>query len=445
MTEIGRLPPQSLDAERSVLGSILLASEAIDDVEPILQPDHFYSDAHRTTFEILTAMRQAGDKIDAVTVAEKLQAAGKFEDVGGVEFLEELLRTVPHAAHADYYAKTVRDKWCLRQIIYGCSQALRDAYDDSGKEAADILAVAERELSQVNEQITNASSSSSLQDLLFDVFDEYRTGKEPGIKTGFQDLDRLIHGLRPKELTVIAARPSVGKTSFVCNVAVNVAKTGAAVLFFSLEQGDRELGERMLSAESGLSLHAMRGGEAIRDGKKQDALMLASQRLGGLPISVTDASGLTVSKIAAITRIHKRRHDIKLVVVDYLQLIEPDNRREPREQQVSAMSRQLKGLAKDTNIAVVMLAQLNREIEARTGKSRKPRLSDLRESGSIEQDADTVLFLYRPSMHDEEADLSEAWLYLAKQRNGPTGDVRLAWFAEIMKFENAAGQWRENF
>lgn len=433
MDATGRVPPNHAESEMGVLGSALLNADSIDEVTGILKPEHFYGDANRTIWEHLIAMHKAGDFIDAVTLGERLESRRQLEQIGGADYLGRLICEVPHAAHAAFYAMTVRKYWIRRQVLYSGRLTSGSAFDFS-REPEEILAESQRKLVEVEEGIVQPKQTK-IGDLLLRVMDNIDAGEEAGIKTGFCDLDWKINGIRPGNLVILAARPSVGKTSFAANLAVNVAKSETGVLFFSVEQGNEEITERLLSSECGLSMQQMRNGE-LTDPERA-AMMGAANTLCGLDLRIEDSSGRTVSQMAAAARIQHRQSPVGLIVVDYLQLVEPDNRKEPREQQVASMSRHFKKLAKEAGVPVLLLAQLNRAIEARAGKDRKPRLSDLRESGAIEQDADMVWFLDRPHVYDHEAHPTTAVLYVAKHRNGPTGEVKLNWEAETMQFRNA--------
>lgn len=432
-TATEKTPPNHAESELCVLGSALLNAIVIDEVTGFLKPGHFYGDANRIVWEHLIEMRRVGDFIDAVTLGERLEKHSQFAQVGGVDFLERLIGTVPHPAHIAYYGKLVRERWVRREIMYAARKASGCVHDLT-QPAEQILAEVQQKLATVNETVTQATQTK-ISDLLIDVVAELETGQETGTKTEFIDLDQKINGVRPGNLVILAARPSVGKTSFAANLAVNVAKAGTGVLFFSVEQGNKEIAERLLSSECGLPMHQLRGGDF--DDQTREKVMDAANKLSQLNLQIEDSSGRTVSQMAAVTRVQQRREPIGLIIVDYLQLVEPDNRKEPREQQVATMSRHFKRMAKEAGVPVILLAQLNRAIEQRQGTARKPRLSDLRESGAIEQDADMVWFLDRPSVYDGEANPADAFLHIAKHRNGPTGDIRLNWEAETMQFRNA--------
>lgn len=431
---VGKVPPQDLEAEKSVLGSLLFSSEAFDEVIQHLQASAFYSDAHRRIFQCIHGMYERGVRaIDVVTLAHELKKQNDLEEIGGAAYLNEIMSAVPHAAHAEYYARIVRDKWLQRSLIEACTESLREAYHGHD-EIENILAQAERRVFGIVEQQENISRIS-IDDILDATFQRIfermdQEGAISGLPTGFFGLDEYTSGFQPTELIVLAARPSMGKTALVCNIAMSVAKAGKGVLLFSLEQSKLELAERLLCIHAKISGHKLRKGEL--DEFEQSTLMEAANELRTFPIFIDDQAGRTMSQISAIARRLKRRSQMDMVVIDYLQLIESEDRNTPREQQISSITRRLKFLAKDLNIPVIALAQLNRGVEQREDK--RPRLSDLRESGAIEQDADIVMFLHRPEAYDPEDRPGEADLIVSKNRHGPIGTVELVWLREMLRF-----------
>lgn len=434
----GKLPPQNLEAEQGVLGSVLLLNEAMDDIVEILKPEHFYSDAHQRLFKAILQLRERGVRgIDVVVLAEELMKNQELDDVGGTEYLEQILEAVPHAAHAKYYAEIVRDKATQRALTYACNEILADCYE-GGKETADVLTSAEQRIFSILEQQADVDKIA-LHDILQDAFDRInarmeKEGEISGLSTGFTDLNKLLNGFHSTEMIILAARPSMGKTALVCNIAEGAAKTGAPVVIFSLEQSKLEVAERLLCIRSRVNGHRLRAGEL--DEVERDRLMMASQDLSQLPIFIDDVPGRTMAQLGAICRRIKRRSGLGLIIVDYLQLVEPEDKSAPREQQIALISRRMKFLAKEVEAPVIALAQLNRGVELREDK--RPRLADLRESGSIEQDADVVMFLHRPAAYDPEDRPGEADLIIAKNRSGPTGGVTLAWISESMRFGDLA-------
>ena len=432
-----KLPPQNLDAERGVLGSILLMNEAIDEVGESLKAEHFYSDAHQKTYSAIHRLYENGIRgIDAITLAEELVRSGDFEGIGGAGYLAHILEAVPHAAHVRYYATIVREKWMQRSLIYACTEILSDSYEASD-DVEGLLQSAERRIFSILES-QGDTGSFAIADILLEAFArieerQHTAGDVTGITSGFTDLDRQTTGFQPTELIILAARPSMGKTALVCNIAEAVArKSSKGVLLFSLEQSNLELAERFLSITARIDSHALRSG-TLTDAQ-HDAMVRASDDLSRLPLFIDDKPGRTMTQIAAIARRQHRKSPLGVIIIDYLQLIEPDEKGSPREQQIAQISRRLKFLAKELKVPVIALAQLNRGVELREDK--RPRLADLRESGAIEQDADMVMFLHRPDAYDPEDRPGEAEIIVAKHRSGPTGLVRLTWRKEYMRFEN---------
>lgn len=424
------LPPQDLEAERSLLGGFLLSNQSIDDARVIVSPGCFYADAHRRICAVIFESWSALTPIDAVTLGHALERRGWLGDVGGPTYLAQLLETVPHAAHVEHYARIVREKWERRRIIEISERAIRSS-QDGGREIADTVAEADSGFHAVLER-SAASETVELSDALMAMYDVLDADESPGQPTGYAALDQTANGgWRDGAMYILAARPSVGKTAFACNVALNTAAAGGNVLFISIEQPRRELSERLLSIRSGVPVTAIQRRTLTTEDR--DRIDTAAGELSALQIAIDDGSHRNVSQISAIARLRKRRHGLTLVIVDYLQLLSAEDPRANREQQVAGMSRGLKVLARDLGVPVIALAQLNRQIENRDNK--RPRLADLRDSGSIEQDADAVMFLDRPSTYDEHANPSEARLIVAKNRNGPVGDVHLRWHPQTMRFD----------
>jgi len=430
-----RLPPQDLDAERSVLGSILLVNDVLDEVADIIHASHFYLDAHQKIYGGIWRLHENGIRgIDAVTLSNELERNGELEEVGGDRYLVEILNSVPHAAHAKYYAGIVRDKYIQRSLIYACTEILRDSYEEA-LETPDLLQKAEHQIFQILEQQEN-TDKLELREILLKTFDRInerleRDGQVSGLSTGFIDLDAKTNGLHGTELIILAARPSMGKTAFVINIAEAVARgSNTGVVIFSLEQSKLELAERLLCIRAKIDGHKLRKGELTEEDR--DRLMEASAELSEMPLFIDDQPGRTMAQIGAISRRLKRRNNIGLVIIDYLQLIEPEDKKAPREQQIAGIARRLKFLAKELDVPVIALAQLNRGVELREDK--RPRLADLRESGAIEQDADLVMFLHRPDAYNPEDNPGLAEVIIAKHRSGPTGIVPLTWVRESMRF-----------
>jgi replicative DNA helicase len=432
-----RTPPYNLDAEKGLLGSVLLVNDYLDEVADSLRAEHFYLDAHQKIYSALMGLHDAGvHGFDAVIVAEELEKRQQLAEVGGVDALIDILNAVPHAAHAKYYSDIVREKFVLRKLILGCSDVLRDCYDSS-EPTEDLLSRAEQTIFQILEQ-EEAGGTIEIKDILLDTFDrlKYRMehkGEVSGLTTGFADLDKQTNGLQPTELVILAARPSMGKTAFVCNIAEAIAaRSNKGVLIFSLEQSKLELAERFLCIRAKVQLHKLRKGDL--DEKERDDLLFTASELSEMPLYIDDTPGRTMAQVSAIARRVKRKSGLGIVIIDYLQLLEPEDKRAPREQQIAGITRRLKFLAKEMEIPVIALAQLNRGVELREDK--RPKLADLRESGAIEQDADIVMFLHRPEMYDPNDRPGEAEIVVAKHRSGPTGIVPLTFNKASMRFEN---------
>ncbi|MCH2571692.1 MAG: replicative DNA helicase [Planctomycetes bacterium] len=437
-----RLPPQSIQSEMGVLGSVLLDSQVLDEVIPILRPDAFYRDAHRKIYRTVLQMYDQGTAgIDTVTVAEQLRSESLLEGVGGPSYLGELIDTVPHAANAKFYARIVHEKFVLRELIRCSTEILRDAYDEQN-DPQELLAAAERRVFRIMED-REGSENVQIADILHAAFDriqermERGQGMISGLATGYIELDHLTSGLQESELIILAARPSMGKTALAVNIADHVAlEENAGALIVSLEQSSLELAERLLCARAEVDGHKLRNGYTSREDRRK--LVDVSGVLSQAPLFIDDTPGRDIMQLAAIARRLKRRHDIRLIIVDYLQLIEPDNKRDPRQEQIATVTRRLKHIARELSVPVIVLAQLNRAVEMREG--HRPRLADLRESGAIEQDADLVMFLHRPEVYDAQDSPGLAELIIAKQRNGPTGTVRLTFRQNLMKFEDYSGE-----
>lgn len=446
---LDRLPPQNLDAEKGVLGSILLNPVVCDDVALIVRPDDFYADANRKLFTHMLAMHDDGGRIDTVLLVERLKQAGDLEAVGSEAYLAEVVQSVAVAAHAEYYARIVRDKATLRALINAGTEVVRDAYDPT-VEPREIVNHAEQKIFAVQDE-RGSTNAMDIHDVLIEAFehiDHRLAGKATGVPTGFTDLDNMTGGLHDSELVILAARPSMGKTALATNIAEHVAtESKVATLFVSLEMARLELAQRMLCSLGRIDGRKFRSGFVKAEDKQK--LVEASAKLSAAPLYIDDTPARTVTEIAATARRLKRRVNLGLVVIDYLQLIEPDNPRDPRQEQVARIARRLKGLARELKVPVICLAQLNRQAEGGR-EGHRPRLSHLRESGAIEQDADVVMFIHREEYYhigeEGQEDLKgKADLIVAKQRNGPVGDVKLLWFEQHTRFENFAQKPYDEF
>jgi len=439
-----RLPPQSREAERAVLGSILRDNAVLNELLNIIRPDNFYFDAHQKLFQAIIDAYNAGSPVDLVILFETLKKRKQLEDVGGAVYLSELWDSTPTAANATYHAKIVRDKAVIRNLIHANTELLRDAYDGS-MEADELLHKNEHTVLEIAEKGT-VGVTNTLDDALKEAFDRIdakaRGDMSSGsLPTGYVELDNLTAGFQKSELIIIAARPSVGKTAFALNIVRHIAvEQKQPTLFVSLEQAKVELAERLLCCQSRVDSHKIRKGGASLQREDIDKLIAANDILRGsagsglVKLFIDDNAQQTMLRIAANARRLKLKHDLKLVVIDYLQLIEPESRKDPRQEQVAQISRRLKFLARELKIPVIALAQVNRGSEDR--QDHTPRLSDLRESGSIEQDADTVMILHRPARFDKSQDDNVLEVHIAKQRNGPTGQASLKYIREFMRYEN---------
>jgi replicative DNA helicase len=434
-----RLPPQSEEAERSVLGSLLRDNAVISDVVQILRAESFYSDAHQKIFQAIVAIYDKAHPVDIIFLAEELKQRGQIEDIGGYGYLGVLWEAAPTAANAEYYARIVRDRALVRNLIHVSTEILRDAYDNA-QPAEELLNTAERRVFEVA-QMGVAGEAVTLEkaiDIAFDRIDQRHKGEHvdlSGIPTGYTDLDEITAGLQNSEMIIIAARPSVGKTSFALNIARNIVADGKQPAFFvSLEQSRIELAERLLCCQARVDSHRLRKGTLSAEDMQK--LIEAGGVLNKAKLFIDDTPGQSMLRISANARRLKMRQGIKLVLIDYLQLIEPENRRDPRQEQVAQISRRLKALARELEIPVVALAQVNRSSEDR--QDHRPRLADLRESGSLEQDADTVMLLHRPDRYEPGQHDGIIEVIIGKQRNGPTGEVTLTYLKQYMRYENHA-------
>jgi len=435
----GRLLPQSLDSERSVLGSMFRSNDVIGDVVQILNVDNFYSDAHQKIYKAMIVLYEAGKPVDLVVLTEALKLANQIDDVGGYGALAELWDAAPTAANAVHYAHIVRDRSIVRSLINVGNEILRDAYDQVGP-ADELLHQATGKMLDVAERGVTGRvyGMDKMLEETFDRIDQRQTrggSSISGISSGYPDLDEVTAGFQNSEMIIIAARPSVGKTAFALNLIRNIAVDGkSTVLFCSLEQSRVEIVERLLCSHARVDAQKLRKG--LMNAEDMERLIAASGIMRNAKIFIDDSPGQGMLRIAANARRLKLRNDLKMVVIDYLQLIEPENRRDPRQEQVAQISRRLKGLARELSIPVIALAQVNRSSEDR--QDHKPRLSDLRESGSIEQDADTVILLHRPERFEPGQHEGLTEVIIGKQRNGPVGEITLTFNKNMMRFENFA-------
>lgn len=434
-----RVPPHSLEAEVSVLGAAMLSRAAASDAVEFLRVDDFYRNAHRVVFEAVQQLTAAGEPVDTVTVTEWLARHDRLDEVGGPAGVHELTVAVPTAANASYYARIVREKALLRRLIDAGTAVVKLGYE-SADDAEQVVDRAESMIYDVAQSNTT-SEYARLGELLNASFEQLEKLAEQnsdvtGLATGFDDLDRLTAGLQPQNLVIVAARPAMGKSSLALGVTHFVtARLGVPAILFSLEMSKLEIVNRLLSSEAKIDSSRIRTGRL--DDSDWRKLGDALGALAEAPLFIDDTPSITLMEIRAKCRRLKQKHGLGLVVIDYLQLMQSSRRTESRQQEVAEISRGLKMLAKELDVPVMALSQLSRQPESRTDK--RPQLADLRESGSIEQDADIVAFIYRDEVYDEDTpDRGIAELILAKHRNGPTGIVRLAFLDHLTKFANLA-------
>jgi replicative DNA helicase len=441
MSEImaDHLPPQNLEAEQAVLGAIFLEPSTLTTASEVLAPEDFYRGAHQRIFEAMIKLNDKGEAVDLITVTEELSSANILEDVGGMGYLTELADSVPTAANIEYYAKIVEEKSILRRLIRTATAIAQDGFTRED-EVETLLSEAEKSILEVSQK-KKAGAFHHIKDVLVRTFDNIETlhnraGDVTGVATGFAELDKITAGFQRNDLIIVGARPSMGKTAFALNIAQNVAtKTGENVAIFSLEMGAEQLVMRMLCAEGNIDAQRLRTGSLTDEdwGK----LIMAMGSLSNAGIFIDDTPGVKIQDIQAkCRRLKQEQGGLGMVMIDYLQLIlgsgkNPDN----RQQEVSEISRSLKGLARELQVPIIALSQLSRGVEQRQDK--RPMMSDIRESGSIEQDADIVAFLYRDDYYDKESENKNIIeIIIAKQRNGPTGTVSLAFIKEYNKFVN---------
>jgi replicative DNA helicase len=438
-----RTLPHNLEAERSVLGAILLHNDAFNLAAEVIDAEDFFRDAHRRVFDKMVKLAERGDAIDLVTLKEELGRAGELEEVGGPAYITALVDGVPRSTNVEHYARIIKEKATLRRLISSANKILATAYE-GGDEADVILDNAERAIFEIADDKVRDGfvSLRALAQNSFETIEKLHGNKElvTGVPTGFTDLDEMTSGLQPSDLIIIAARPSMGKTSLVLNIAQHVGtKTDMTVGVFSLEMSKEQLFLRMLTAEARIDAHRLRGG--FLGERDWGRLSQAIGTLSEAKIFIDDTPSIGVLEMRAKCRRLKSEHGLHLVIVDYIQLMQGRGRFENRTLELGSISRSMKGLAKELSVPIVVLSQLSRAPESRS--DHRPQLSDLRESGALEQDADVVAFIYR---EDQYADKSQpptdaqgvAELIIGKQRNGPTGIVKLAFIREFTRFENLA-------
>ena len=430
--------PHNLEAEQSVIGALLVDFEAAGGVFQILSPDDFYSPKHARIFAAIQTLYDKHSTVDEVLLGDELARLGELESAGGMEYLDDLVDRLPVAANAEYYARIVRDKGILRTLHETCGEIVQGVYD------SDLPAQEQQD--RAESLITEVGNRGSGRDFVpirdiideqFERLDDTETG-DTSIYTEFNDLDSMTTGLHPAELIIVAGRPSMGKTTFCMNVVQNVAIQGKCVAIFSLEVSRDQLVQNLLCTFSRVDAHRLRKRSLSNQDWQQ--LTAGAGQLRQASIHIDDTPGLTPLTLRAKARRLHNRHPLDMIVIDYLQLMEGSGGQESRQQEISTISRALKGLARELQVPLIAISQLSRGVENR--EDHKPRMSDLRESGAIEQDADVILLLYRGEYYkpEDEELRGKAEIILAKQRNGPTGSVHLQFTANCMRFENLASQ-----
>ncbi|MDP3038249.1 MAG: replicative DNA helicase [Deltaproteobacteria bacterium] len=434
-----RLPPQSLEAEVSVLGGVLLENEALNRALEVVNEGDFYREAHRQIFSALLHLYERNEPADLITLSEVLKKRDALEEVGGIEYLNFLVNSVPTAANIAYYAKIIKEKSILRKLINRATEIINLGFGDAG-DVDESLDRAERLIFEISEDRVRASFFP-IKDIIkasFKTIENLYEKKQliTGVPTGFTKLDDLTSGLQPSDLIIVAGRPSMGKTALALNITQHAAiEDGIPSAIFSLEMSKEQLALRLLCSEAKVDAHRLRGG--FLSETDWPKLTRAAGSLSEAPIFIDDTPGLTVLEMRAKSRRLKAEHNLGLVVVDYLQLMRGRANSETREQEISDISRSLKALAKELRLPVIALSQLNRKVEDRG--DRRPQLADLRESGAIEQDADVIIFLYRDEVYNRSEDnphKGKAEIIVGKQRNGPTDKFELAFLDKYTCFEN---------
>jgi replicative DNA helicase len=431
-----RTPPQDLDAERSVLGGMMISKDAIADVVEQLRGTDFYRPAHEVVYDAILDLYGRGEPADAITVADELTKRGEIGRIGGAPYLHTLISSVPTAANAGYYARIVRERSILRKLVEAGTRIVQLGYGTDGGDVDELVNNAQAEVYAVTER-RSSEDYLPLGEIIGGTVDEieaagHRGEGMIGVPTGFSDLDRLTNGLHPGQMIVLAARPAIGKSTLGIDIARSAAiKHNMTAVVFSLEMSRNEITMRLLSAEARVHLQKMRTGQMGEDDWAKVAATMG--KISEAPFFIDDSPNMSLMEIRAKCRRLKQRHDLKLVVIDYLQLMSSGKRVESRQQEVSEFSRALKLLAKELEVPVIAISQLNRGPEQRTDK--KPQMSDLRESGSIEQDADMVILLHREDAYEKESPRAgEADLIVAKHRNGPTDTITVAFQGHYSRF-----------
>ncbi len=436
MAENGRTPPQNIEAEQAVLGAMLIKPEAITETQEILSADDFYREAHRIVYGAMEELFLHHDAVDLVTLTEQLRKTDQLDKVGGVRFVTALANSVPTAANVVYHARIVKEKAELRRLIDAATEIAGKAYEDSD-DVENVMDEAEKKILAIAANQMKGTFEP-ISDILIHAIERAEElyenqGGLTGISTGFKDLDQLTSGLQPSDLVLVAARPSMGKTAFTLNIASYAALHESSVAFFSLEMSKEQLVQRMLCSEGGIDSQRLRTGQLADE--EWDQLIATADRLSRAKIYIDDTPGITIMELRSKARRLKAEHGLDLVIIDYLQLMQGRASRngDNRQQEISEISRSLKALARELKVPVVALSQLSRSVESRQVK--KPMLSDLRESGSLEQDADIVMFLYREDYYDQDTENKNITdVIIAKHRNGPIDTVKLFFHKEFTRF-----------
>jgi len=441
--------PHSVDAEKAVLGAILIDNATFDQAAEGLIPEDFYFEGHRKIFMSMLQLSRAFKPIDTLTVAHELQNSNELEALGGVPYVSGLMDGVPRVSNIEHYVRIIKEKSTVRKLIHSANEILIRGFSNQ-EDVDELLNRAERSIFEIS-QANLRTGFRKLQDLMPQVYENIEILSKQrdlvtGIPTGYIELDTMTSGLQPSDLIIIAARPGLGKTSFALNIGQHAAMMNKTVGIFSLEMAANQLVHRLICAEARVDSHRVRTGKLHKE--DWQALGKAITRLDKARIFIDDTPGITVTEMRSKARRLKAEHGLDLLIVDYMQLMSAGpigkQRYENRQQEISAISRSLKGVAKELNIPLIAISQLSRAPEQRRG-DHKPQLSDLRESGSIEQDADVVMFIYREDLYSKEEDPEEkgiAQIIIGKQRNGPVGIVRLAFIEQWTKFENLAPERR---
>jgi len=435
--ELMKTPPHDMRAERSVLGAMILDKEAILDIVEIIKADDFYRGAHTEIFDAVMTLYEKNEPVDMITLGDELSKREALENIGGIEYLNDLTTAGIITTNARYYAKIIEEKSMLRRLINASTEILEMGY--STETAENVLEIAEKSIFDISQK-KNRDGFSAIKDILIETYEDIEKAYEStesitGLSTGFRDLDFKTSGLQSSDLILVAARPSMGKTAFSVNLSQNVAtqNEGASVAIFSLEMAKSQLVQRMLATQAGVGLGKIRNGDLTPEDWAK--LASASAPLSEAKVFIDDTPGITIMEMRAKCRRLKMEKGLDMIMIDYLQLMSGGGKQQSREQEISEISRGLKGIAREMDCPVIALSQLSRAPELRA--DHRPILSDLRESGAIEQDADIVMFLYRDEYYfndSEKKGIGE--IIIAKQRNGETGTVELAWLGDLVKFVN---------